>query len=456
MKLFGTDGVRGRFGYSPITPQTMLQFGWAIGTVLGSSSNQRSEILIGKDTRVSGYVIESALESGLLSAGVDIGFLGPVPTPAVSYFCRQTNAIAGIVISASHNPVQDNGIKILLANGRKLPDHFQNKIEEQMENPMDVVSSYDLGKARRIDEPVESYADYICRSSGVDLSGLRIVVDCANGASYRVAPMVLSKLGADVIPVADQPDGFNINLDCGSTNPEYIQSMTLQHEADVGIALDGDGDRVMMVDDDGNLVNGDQILFVIAMRRKRDRVLNGGVVGTQLSNMGLETALTNNDIPFERVEIGDRYISARMMERGWTLGGETCGHIMNGEAGVSGDGIVGALEVLAEMQQSGKSLKSLVSGVTLEPNVSKNVELPELNAPLNGLNIKVWKETHAAIESAEEELSQNGRVLIRPSGTEPVIRVFVEGHHQDKINRIADTLVDVVRHEARRVLSSAL
>ena len=453
MKLFGTDGVRGKFGYEPITPQTVLKLGWAIGTVFREQMAELGEVIIGKDTRVSGYVMESALTSGLLSSGVNIALLGPVPTPAVSYFCRSTGAMAGIVISASHNPVQDNGLKVLNSDGGKLPVAIERGIEEMMNQSIRVVSSELLGKARRIDNPVELYVGHLCAFATQPLNGLRIVVDCANGASYRIAPNVLSQLGAEVVAVADKPNGFNINLDCGSTNAEFIKSCTLKYQADVGIALDGDGDRVVMVDAEGNLVNGDQILYVIAMARKRTGILNGGVVGTQLSNMGLADALSENSIPFERVEVGDRYISKRLEERSWSLGGEECGHILNGEAGLPGDGLIAALEVLAEMISTDKSLHELTQGVKLVPQVSQNVYMKDRNAPISKLNLDQWPETSRAVDKAQAELNGNGRILLRASGTEPVIRILVEGIDRNTINQIAIQLAEVVREESGRVVS---
>jgi len=454
VKLFGTDGVRGRFGREPITPQTLLKFGWAFGSVLRESSDSPCEVIIGKDTRVSGYLMETALTSGLLSSGVNIALLGPIPTPGVSYFCSRDHACGGIVISASHNSAEDNGIKVLRAGGSKLPSHIEKLIEQRMSQPIDVVEPKNLGKARRIDDAVDLYVDYLCNKAECMLDGMRIVVDCANGASYRVAPRVLEKLGAQVIAVANSPDGYNINRNCGSTNPQFITASTIEHKADVGIALDGDGDRVLMVDGKGNLVNGDQILYIIAIARKREGKLDGGVVGTLLSNIGLASALSENEIPFQRANVGDRFVSEYLKRLKWNLGGEECGHIINGEVGIPGDGILVALEVLGEIVKTGKSLNKLTDGMSLMPQVSVNVNLQTLNSPLADFDLCRWPKTDQAIQLAETELSMNGRVLLRASGTEPTIRVLVEGGDQQKVTRIANELADVVRDEAREVISA--
>ncbi len=448
MRLFGTDGVRGRFGSEPITPQTVLRFGWALGSVLQEQSDERCEVVIGKDTRVSGYVLESALMSGLLSAGIDIALLGPVSTPAVSYFCRSTRATAGVVISASHNPVQDNGLKVFQSNGNKLSAQVEARIEARMDDDIRVVDPHELGKARRINDPVDTYVQYLASNATVGLGGIRVVIDCANGASYRIGPALLAQLGADVVSVADTPSGFNINLECGSTNPEYIQKLTLEHHADVGIALDGDGDRVVMVDAQGNLINGDHILFIIAMARKRKGHLRGGVVGTHLSNMGLADALAQNNVSFESVEVGDRFISERLKELNWDLGGEECGHILNGEAGIPGDGLVATLEVLAEVVETGKTLKELAQQMTLVPKVNRNVYLSNFNSPIGSFELAEWPKTSDALERANVELENLGRIMIRASGTEPAIRIHVEGYDGEQIGRIADRLSEVVRAES--------
>ena len=451
MKLFGTDGVRGRFGSEPITPQTILKLGWCIGSVFREQVSQPCNIVIGKDTRISGYIMESAISSGLLYSGVNILLLGPVPTPAVSYFCRETHARAGIVISASHNPSHDNGLKLLSANGEKLPGKVERLIEAKMHQPIEIDGSTSFGKAARVDDVVQRYSDFLCSTAETRLDGLRVVVDCANGASYRVAPNVLSKLGADVIALADKPDGYNINHECGSTYPEFICRKTLNYKADVGIALDGDGDRVMMVDSDGNLINGDQLLFVIAMARKREKRLFGGVVGTKLSNLGLERAFAQNEIPFKRAKVGDRFIARQLAKRDWKLGGEECGHILNSETGVPGDGLAAALEVLSEMKKTDSSLSTLVEGIQLVPQITVNVRLENRTVPLSRLDLTIWPNVSKALAVAESRLNDHGRILLRASGTEPVIRIFVEGEDRRKINQIANYLADAVREESSRI-----
>ena len=448
MNLFGTDGVRGKFGSEPITPQTILKFGWALGSVLQEQTDERCEVVVGKDTRVSGYVLESALTSGLLSAGVDIALLGPVSTPAVSYFSRAVRATAGVVISASHNPVQDNGLKVFLSSGAKIPVSLERKIEEKMDAPVHVVDAHQLGKARRIDDPVDKYVRHLASNAPCRLDGLRLVIDCANGASYKIGPALLSELGADVVSVADTPSGFNINLGCGSTNPENIQRLTLEHHADIGIALDGDGDRVIMADAAGNYINGDHILFIIAMARKRKSRLHGGVVGTHLSNMGLRDTLAANDIQFESVDVGDRFISERLEQLNWDLGGEECGHILNGEAGIPGDGLVAALEVFAEVIDTGKTLKELSQQLTLVPTVKKNVSLASHNSPIKDFCSNSWPMTHDLADQLKNQLGDQGRILLRASGTEPAVRILVEGYDADQISVIADRLSDVVDQES--------
>ncbi len=450
MKLFGTDGIRGRFGSEPITPQTVLKLGWSIGSVCRNQSIQPVEVVIGRDTRVSGCILESAIASGLMSAGVNVSLLGCVPTPAVSYFCRNTDAAAGIVLSASHNPAQDNGVKLLSSCGAKVAAETERSIEQVMRQPMQMSDPDILGRAARMDDATRRYSEYLCSTAESALDGLRIVIDCANGASYWIAPKVLSELGADVIAIGNDPDGCNINHQCGSTSPEFIRKSTLEHAANVGIALDGDGDRVLMVDGRGNLVNGDQLLFVIAMARKRDNRLGGGVVGTKMSNIGLERAFAVNGILFERTEVGDRYIGARLAARGWNLGGEECGHIMNGETGVPGDGLGVALEVLGEMKKSRRTLEELTAGMQLVPQATVNVRLRNRTTPLSQLNMKDWPKVSRALESAETKLNNCGRVLLRASGTEPVIRVLVEGDSDQNIQQIADSLAEAVREESAR------
>ncbi len=449
-RLFGTDGIRGRFGKEPVSPATILKLGWAIGAAL-NEQYCRGEVLIGKDTRVSGYALESALTCGLSCASIDIGLLGPVPTPAVSYFCRTTDAIAGIVISASHNPFHDNGIKLFGPDGRKVGEAFERRIEQIMQSPMHTCSSEQLGKARRFDECDDKYAEY-CRSTiSSRLDGLRIALDCANGASYRIAPRVLCSLGAEVSAVAVEPDGFNINRECGSTNLDNVCRHTIETASDVGVALDGDGDRVLLSDNKGNPVNGDQILYILASYRKREGMLKGGVVGTHLTNLGLSVALSDQSIPFARVEVGDRYVSSYMRQHGWGLGGEESGHILLDEQGNSGDGLLTALEVLAEMKRTGKSLLELADKVNLVPQVTRNVKLLDRSSPLTVMRESDWPSASKAVASAQKELSESGRVLLRPSGTEPLIRIFVEGSDRRQIKRIADQLADVVKAESSKI-----
>ncbi len=453
MRLFGTDGVRGRFGREPITPQTLLKLGWAFGAVLRELSAAPHEVVIGKDTRVSGYLMETALTSGLLSAGVNIAMLGPIPTPGVSFFCRHASACAGIVISASHNIASDNGIKLLHNRGAKLPPRIERQIDHKMGQPIQVVELDQLGKARRIDDAVEIYAQSLARDS-LRLDGLKIALDCANGAGYRAAPLVLEQLGAEVFADAIEPNGHNINLNCGSTHPKFIQQLTLRHGADVGIALDGDGDRVLMADAQGNLINGDHILYVIALSRKRAGRLNGGVVGTLLSNIGLAVALQENQIPFMRSDVGDKYVSAQLQKLNWDLGGEQCGHIINGEVGVPGDGMLAALEVLGEMVRTERTLSQLVEGMRIVPQVSRNIALQYIDSPLEIFYLDDWPLTSDAVKQAESELNDCGRVLLRASGTEPAIRVLVEGPNHRQNTRIAEHLAAVVRAESAQLVPS--
>ncbi len=446
-QLFGTDGIRGRFGEEPITPLTILKLGWAIGTALRDRF-PKGEVLIGKDTRVSGYLLETALTSGLSAACVDVCLLGPTPTPAVAHFCKNSDAIAGVVISASHNPFYDNGIKLIQFDGSKLDTPLERQIEQVMESPMVVGPSKNLGKVRRFDENIDQYAKYCESLINVRLDGLRVAIDCANGASYRIAPRVLQGLGANVHATAVEPDGFNINLDCGSTNRQNILAFTTATESDVGIALDGDGDRVIMADEHGNIVNGDQILYILAMAKQRSGTLNGGVVGTHLSNIGLDIALKKQAIPFVRVNVGDRYISECLNKKGWNLGGEESGHVLVNNSGVCGDGLITALEVLAEIKKTGQTLSQLASGVELVPQVTRNVVLSSLSSPLKEMDSQNWPNTELALQNAKDQLSKGGRVLLRPSGTEPVIRILVEGSNVQQIAEIADRLAAVVKEES--------
>ncbi len=426
----------------------MLRLGWAIGTAL-RERYPRGEVLIGKDTRVSGYALESALTSGLASASVDICLLGPVPTPAVSYFSQQAGAIAGIVISASHNPFYDNGIKLFSADGSKIDSDLERRIEQIVQTPMHSCSAERLGKARRYDDCDEQYARHCESTVDMRLNGLRVALDCANGASYRIAPAVLEHLGAEVNAMAIKPDGFNINRECGSTYMEAICAHVVETGSDLGIALDGDGDRVLMADRFGRKVNGDQLLYILAMAKKRDGALSGGVVGTHLSNVGLAAALEAQSIDFARVEVGDRHISDYMEKHSWNLGGEESGHILMNDHRNAGDGLITALHVLAEMKRTGESLHELAAAVELAPQVTRNVVLQGRSSPLTSMIESDWPNTGEAVATARNELSKNGRILLRASGTEPVIRIFVEGADTRQINRIADHLAVVVQGELR-------
>lgn len=444
-KYFGTDGVRGRVGEAPITPDFVMRLGYAAGRVLTSMESHLAPgthpaVLIGKDTRISGYMLESALQAGLSSAGVDVLLTGPMPTPAVAYLTRALRAQAGIVISASHNPFEDNGIKFFSGFGTKLPDDIERQIEAALDQPMPVQPSAKLGKARRINDAAGRYIEF-CKSTfpnALDLRGLKIVVDCAHGATYHIAPHVFHELGAEVVSIGVQPDGLNINHECGSTYPQVMRQAVLEHKADVGIALDGDGDRVIMVDAAGNLLDGDQLLYIIACQRQGRGKLNGGVVGTQMTNLAFEHALQRLGIPFARAKVGDRYVLEMLDEKGWILGGENSGHILCLDRHTSGDGIVSALQVLAAMQESGKSLQALLDGLTLYPQVLINVKV-EKKLDLQHPAIST------AVSAAESELNGSGRVLLRASGTEPKVRVMVEGEHGSQVQSLAEKIAEVVR-----------
>jgi len=440
-KYFGTDGIRGRVGEHPITADFMLRLGWAAGKVFAREG--RGRIIIGKDTRVSGYMFESALEAGLVSAGIDVLLLGPMPTPAIAYLTRTFNASAGIVISASHNAFHDNGIKFFSSHGAKLDDDVEHAIESELENDMEMVSSDQIGKVSRVDDAAGRYIEFCksCFPADLNLRGLKIVVDCAHGATYHIAPNVLSELGAEVLTLGTEPDGFNINAEVGSTYPDTISARVVETSADLGIALDGDGDRVIMVDHEGVVVDGDELLFVIADDRKQRDLLHGGVVGTQMSNFGLEEALAADEVPFTRAKVGDRYVLAELAAKGWQLGGESSGHILCLDVTSTGDGVISALQVLAAVRRSGKSLQSLKSGIKKYPQHMINVAcrgdvVLQSSAPLAD-----------AIADTERQLEGKGRVLLRPSGTEPVVRVMVEGPEEDKVRELARDLAEVVAKE---------
>lgn len=441
-KYFGTDGIRGKVGTPPITPEFILKLGWALGRVLTRTHPQlKNKVLIGKDTRISGYMFESALEAGLSAAGVNIRLLGPMPTPAIAYLTRTFHAQAGIVISASHNPFNDNGIKFFSGKGTKLPDDLELAIEAEIEMPMQTVPSDQLGKAQRIEDAAGRYIEF-CKSTipyDVNLKGLKIVVDCAHGATYHIAPNVLSELDAEVIPIGADPNGLNINLNCGSTQPKTLQRAVLEHQADLGIALDGDGDRLIMVDAQGAVVDGDELLFIIAKARKDAGSLQGAVVGTVMSNLGLEQALQELEIPFLRAKVGDRYVLEMLQQHRGTLGGESSGHIICLDRTTTGDGIITALQVLAVCVQTGLPLHELKAGMYKYPQRMINVPLS------HKLDVVNLPEVQTAVRHAEQQLSQQGRILLRSSGTEPLLRVMVEGTDARLIEEISQQLAEVVK-----------
>ena len=438
-KYFGTDGVRGKVGTYPITPDFALKLGWAAGKVLASQGSRT--VLIGKDTRISGYMLESALEAGLAAAGLTAAFTGPMPTPAVAYLTRTFRLEAGIVISASHNPYYDNGIKFFSAEGTKLPDNIEEAIEAMLDQPMDCVESAELGKARRINDAAGRYIEF-CKSTfpaHLGLDGYKIVVDCANGATYHIAPNVLRELGAEVIEIGATPNGININEKCGATDVKALQEKVLETKADVGLAYDGDGDRIMMVDHLGNKVDGDQILFIIAREALRSGQLKGGVVGTLMSNMSLEIALKMLGVPFVRANVGDRYVLEKMVEHDWTLGGENSGHIIIADKNTTGDGIIASLAVLSAMVQHRLSLNELASAVKLFPQVLINVRFAGGDNPLESEAVK------AVAADVEKRLEGKGRILLRKSGTEPLIRVMVECEDGTLAKQCAEEIAETVK-----------
>ena len=442
-KYFGTDGVRGRVGKFPITPEFVMKLGWAAGRVL-AAEGKGGKVVIGKDTRISGYMFESALEAGLSAAGLDVRLLGPMPTPAIAYLTRTLHAQAGIVISASHNPFYDNGIKFFSAGGCKLPDAVELAIEAELDKPMECVDSAELGKAKRIDDAAGRYIEFCKSTIGYDITfeGMKIVVDCANGATYHVAAPVLHERGAEVIAIGNEPDGLNINEGCGSTHPKALQVKVLESGADVGIALDGDGDRLIMVDHKGEIVDGDELLYVIARARLATGELKGGVVGTLMSNLGLEQGLAQQEIPFRRAKVGDRYVMEMLREEGWGLGGESSGHILCLDRTTTGDGIVSAMQVLEAMVRSGKPLHDLKQGMPKYPQHMVNVPLAER------IDLEAADGVKAAVAEAERELNGQGRVLLRPSGTEPVVRVMVEGRDMAQVERLAAQIATAVEAAA--------
>ncbi len=438
-KYFGTDGIRGKVGGTLITAEFALRLGYAAGKVLGSAMPNKT-IVIGKDTRVSGYMLESALEAGLLSAGVNIILFGPMPTPAVAWLTKTLHASAGIVISASHNPYYDNGIKFFNQGGQKLNDEQELAIEALLDQPMQMVESAQLGKAKRLSDVAGRYIEFCKRAANRQLlAGRKIVLDCANGASYHIAPQVFEELGADITVIGNQPDGFNINQDCGSTEVSVLSEKVIETKADLGIALDGDGDRVVMVDHTGNEVNGDQLIFMVAKHLRAQNQLPGGVVGTLMSNQGMESGLKQLGIPFVRADVGDRYVHQELSKRNWVLGGESSGHILNLSLAGTGDGIISALMVLEVIMETGKSLKELAAEMLLYPQVMINVQHP---------SPKELAQTPALIKAArqvDETLGDDGRVLIRPSGTEPKLRVMVEAKDAILAEQYAKKLVELTQ-----------
>ncbi|RKM36062.1 phosphoglucosamine mutase [Moraxella catarrhalis] len=451
MSYFGTDGIRGQFGVFPITPDFLLRLGFGAGQVLVRQSlNKRPSVLIGKDTRLSGYVIEAALQAGFNAAGVDVHMLGPLPTPAIAHLVKSFHADMGVVISASHNPYQDNGVKFFNHEGKKISDEMQNAINDQLTALVDDtnasfarlegIKADTIGKNHRIADANGRYIEY-CKGSfpyHLNLSNLKIVIDCANGAGYSVAPRVLQELGAKVIAIHNTPNGININDNCGSTHPNVIQAAVREHGADVGIALDGDGDRIIMTDNQGNIIDGDGILYILAKHLKPV-----GVVGTLMSNVALELALVNQGIEFYRAKVGDRYVMQELQELGWSIGGEPSGHILYLDKSRTGDAIVAGLQVLSCMVETGKSLRELVLGYTPFPQTLINVRLTQMSNPYDN------DELNAIFKKAEEQLSDQGRLLIRQSGTEPVIRVMVEHQNQAVCQEVAQKLAA----EVRRVLA---
>ena len=437
-RYFGTDGIRGAVGEGAITPDFMLKLGWACGRVFSrtAAGEGRCLVIIGKDTRVSGYMFESALEAGLVAAGVDVKLLGPMPTPAVALMTRTQAADAGIVISASHNAFQDNGIKFFSASGSKLPDEVELAIEEELDKPLETVGSRDIGKVVRVVDAAGRYIEF-CKSTvpeGFNLRGMRLAVDCAHGATYHIAPSVFSELGAEVISLGVQPDGFNINEGVGSTDTHALAELVKARNADLGIAFDGDGDRVLFVDTDGSLVDGDELIYIIARHRIASGSSDAGVVGTLMTNLGMEVALTEEGLQLVRAQVGDRYVKERMEAEGWHLGGESSGHIICSDITTTGDGIVAALQVLRAIRDAGESLSTLRSGMIKYPQTMINVRAS------GKVDLSAYPDIDAAVAVAEQQLGERGRVLLRPSGTEPVVRVMIEGEDATEVERLCEEL----------------
>jgi phosphoglucosamine mutase len=432
-RYFGTDGVRGRVGEAPITPEFVMRLGYAAGRVLAQRTGARPAVLIGKDTRISGYLLEAALEAGFSAAGVDVMLSGPLPTPAVAYLTRALRLSAGVVISASHNPYDDNGIKFFSADGNKLPDETEERIELALEEPMGCVRSEQLGRAKRIEDAAGRYIEF-CKStfpSDLDLRGLKLVVDCAHGAAYQTAPHVFHELGADVIQVGTAPNGLNINDGVGATHPEALCKAVLEHRADLGIALDGDADRLLMCDGEGRLYNGDELLYLIVTDRARQQAVSGAV-GTLMSNFGLEQAFERLGVGFTRAKVGDRYVLETLQQRGWLYGGESSGHLLCLDCHTTGDGTISALQVLTAIKRSGQTLGQLTAPLTMFPQKLVNVRIPK------GFDWEGHAGFRKAWEQAETELGRDGRILIRPSGTEPLLRVMVEAPDLATAERLAN------------------
>ncbi|NNH34407.1 phosphoglucosamine mutase [Acinetobacter sp. NIPH 2377] len=442
MSYFGTDGIRGKFGELPITPEFALKLGFAAGKVLKQYSKKTKPIVVlGKDTRLSGYILESALQAGLNAAGVYVHLLGPLPTPAIAHLTRALHASLGIVISASHNPYFDNGIKFFSSEGKKLPDEVQEAINQELEKELKIEDTANLGKSVRVKDANGRYIEF-CKSTfpyHFDLSNLKIVVDCANGAAYNVGPSVFKELGAKVVALYNEPDGLNINKDCGSTHPENLQKAVLEHQADLGIAFDGDADRVVLVDKYGQLVDGDNILYILATQASHKPA---GIVGTVMSNMALELALEKAQVPFIRASVGDRYVLQALDDNGWVIGGEPSGHILTLDKSTTGDAIIAALQVLTVMVEQKKALHELVADFHLLPNVLVNVRLEAMFDPY------AVPALVTEFDKAEQQLKGRGRLLIRKSGTEPVIRVMVEGEDLAEVTALANSLADAVRANA--------
>ncbi len=447
-QFFGTDGIRGVVGQDPITPDFFIRLGFAIGSILVKNNTDKKikhpSVVIGKDTRVSGYMLESALEAGFIAAGVNVYLTGPMPTPAIAYLAKALRSQAGIVISASHNPFPDNGIKIFSEAGEKLPDAFEKEVELALNQPIKTVLPHELGKAKRVDDATDQYIEF-CKCTFpelLNLRGLKIVLDCAHGATYHVAPKIFSELGADVITIGNEPDGFNINLDVGSTHPKTIKEATLKHKADLGIAFDGDGDRVVMIDHLGHIVDGDQLVLVIARALKQKNQLKGGVVGTLMTNMAIEKALNDLSIEFVRTHVGDRYVLETLREKGWSIGGENSGHILTLDQHSTGDAIIASLQVLKSLRLLNQSLHDATKDSPLYPQVLINVETNKK------IDLENNKSIQDAIRNVESKLNDKGRVLLRASGTEPKIRVMVEGEDLEAVKNHANFIADKVKEVA--------